>query len=78
MSLQIDSGASVNVISESLFNSLNTTVKIIKSNMKLYPYGARNPLSVREYFYGAIEIKDNVGTAKFYIVKGTNIDSLLG
>ena len=78
VTLQIDSGASVNIISENIFNSLQNTTPLNKSKVQLYAYGATEPLPVIGWFYGLIETKSNTDTAKFYVVQGSHIDSLLG
>ena len=75
---QIDSGASVNVISEKLFNVLGTHVKLLKTKVKLYAYGSKNTLPVIGYFDGIIEVKDRIEVARFYIVRGNRMSSLMG
>ena len=76
--LQIDSGASANIISEKVFNSLHTNAKLTKSEVKLFAYGATKPLPVIGWFQGLIETRKKLEAAKFYVVKGSSMDSLLG
>ena len=75
---QIDSGASVNIINESVYNSLQTAPKLKKSKVKLYPYASKRPLPVIGHFTGDIETKKKIGSGVFYVVKGTDTECLLG
>ena len=75
---QIDSGASVNVIGETLFNTLGTHVKLMKTKVKLYAYGSTDALPVVGCFDGLIDIKGKMEIAKFYVVRGDRMGSLMG
>ena len=75
---QIDSGASVNVISQEVFETLGKSTKLRKTKVKLYAYGSENTLPIIGCFDGAIEVKDKIDVARIYVVKGKRVSSLLG
>ena len=71
---QIDSG----VISETLFHTLGTHVKLMKTKVKVYAYGSTDALPVVDCFDGVIDINARVDIAKFYVVRGDRMGSLMG
>ena len=77
ISFQIDTGASVNVISEKVFKTLDN-INLKKSNVKLYAYGATSKLKVLGCFETAVEINKKYDVATFYVVRGDVSNSLLG
>ena len=75
---QIDTGASVNIISENRLKLLKgNDVPLKKSKSKLYPYGSSNPLPVIGWFTAEIETKSKTNVAKIYVCRG-DAQSLLG
>jgi hypothetical protein len=84
LSVIIDSGASVNVISNAVWEKLKENkikCKSEKSDKKLYAYGSKTPLSVMGKFSCNVCLKSRDqrqnSDADFYVVDGNN-PSLLG
>ena len=75
--LLVDTGASVNVLDESTYNSLSSTTKLDKPSVKIYPYNSHNPVELLGKLQATVETKNRVTVATFYVTKG-NSGSILG
>ena len=53
----IDSGASVNIIDNNTFEKVtrNSSIKLMKSKIKLFAYAAKTPLDIEGYFETTVE-----------------------
>lgn len=77
----IDSGATCNVINESVWKSLKrkgVKCKTEPTNKKLYSYAADKPLKILGKFQAKAQIGSNQAEAEFYVIKGNNSRPLLG
>lgn len=74
----IDTGASVNVISEDiLMKSGIGQSQLNQTDVKIYPYQSKTPLSVLGCFTATLSHKNATLTTNIFVVKGS-ADSLLG
>ena len=66
-----DSGATVNILSEHDFNSLNPKPQLSDTKTKVYPYMSKNPLNLKGKFHA--NVKSGLGSAYevFYVAKGS-------
>ena len=69
-----DTGADINVLLETIADKLKLPLE--GSRIKLCPYGAK-PFRVAGKYEGSIAFGDRIATAKWYIVKRSNIEPLL-
>ena len=72
--MNIDSGASVNIIDSEVFQKLKgrKDVKLSKTKNKLFGYGSKTPLDVQGCFEAQVESKHKISLATFYVLKGTS------
>ena len=69
--LLIDSGSTLNLLDEDLYNNLNTIPQLSVSDTKIYPYQANKPLAaVLGTFKAVVSTKEKQVQTKFYVVKG--------
>ncbi|XP_071485625.1 uncharacterized protein [Diadema antillarum] len=68
-SMIIDTGCSRNIIDENTFKKLN--MKLRKTSIKLFPYGASKPLTVLGTFTGLIETPRKTTVADICVVQGS-------
>lgn len=72
----IDTGASVNCVSEALLEKFKVKPCLEKPPSKIYAYGSKQPLQTVGVFHAQIAAKCKVTKALVYVVKG-KFDSLL-
>ena len=65
-----DSGASVNIIDEHVYDKLANKVVLRRTREKLYAYGSKSPLPLLGKFSTVVEANSKYVTATFYVVKG--------
>ena len=65
----VDTGASVNVIDEQSFKSMNMNIELSPSSTTIYAYGTKEPLHVLGQFTTDVTYKDTVTTATFHVVQ---------
>ena len=77
---QIDTGASVNIISEDDYNKIREYVTVCKTSRKIFAYGAKSPLALVGKFTTTVESKKKIDVLTFYIAKRTSrfMGSLIG
>ncbi|KAK0135266.1 hypothetical protein N1851_028900 [Merluccius polli] len=66
----IDSGASVNIISETVFNTLEPKPTMRAARIKIFSYGSDNALPITGVFECSVQAKDRNTEATFYVLKG--------
>ena len=67
----IDSGASVNIIDEATFRSMNLKgMKPRKTKVKIFPYGTKVPLKIVGIARLRVETGSRVANVDFHVVKG--------
>ena len=66
-----DSGASINVLDEKDYQKLLKKPRLVKTDVKVYPYQSSKPLVVLGQFHATIESKRKIVVAKLYVVKGS-------
>lgn len=76
-SLLIDTGSTVNVIDEKMYNQLGKPKLQKGTKPSLYPYGNNSPLHVLGQCEIVLETKTQLQCHKFYVTKG-NYGSLIG
>lgn len=71
--VHLDSGASINIIDNATFRrlSLQKSIHLTKTNIKLFAYGSTKPLGVKGSFEASVELSNKISVAKFYVVHGT-------
>ena len=71
LNVMADSGATVNILSEHDFNSLNPKPQLSDTKTKVYPYMSKNPLNLKGKFHA--NVKSGLGSAYevFYVAKGS-------
>jgi hypothetical protein len=72
ISMIIDSGASVNVIDETTYDSLKPPPKLTKAMARIFSYGASKPVFVQGTFQSKVESNNRKTVATFYVTKGTS------
>ena len=72
----IDSGASVNVVSETVYSTLKPKPKISAAKIKIFSYGSKNALPIIGVFACNVQAKNRNTEASFYVLRG-NGHSLL-
>ena len=72
--MNIDSGASVNIIDSEVFEKLKgrKDVKLSKTKNKLFGYGSKTPLEVQGCFEAQVESKHKISLATFYVINDTS------
>lgn len=73
----IDSGAAVNIISESVRRTLRPRPQLSPAGIKIFPYGNTEPLPITGAFTCSTETDNKKTTAEFYVMRGGSC-SLLG
>ncbi|KAJ7993992.1 hypothetical protein DPEC_G00261320 [Dallia pectoralis] len=73
----IDSGAAVNIISESVLSTLRPCPQFSPADIKIFPYGNTKPLPITGAFTCSTETDNRQTLAKFYVMEGDSC-SLLG
>lgn len=70
--VNIDSGASVNIIDGSTFTKLSQSkpVHLKKSKIKLFAYGSTTPLDIRGHFEASAESAKKISLVTFYVING--------
>ena len=77
VNLIIDTGASVNILDESTFEKLECKPALHKSRTRSYGYGCKKPMTVLGTFHLAVETKDKIADALFFVIEGQGNASLL-
>ncbi|KAJ1119863.1 hypothetical protein NDU88_008048 [Pleurodeles waltl] len=77
VSVLIDTGASVNVMDETLYKKLVPAPPLMSTATKIYNYGGREPLPLKGIVEVAVSSGDRSADAKFYVVAGDR-GTLLG
>ena len=77
VNLIIDTGASVNILDESTFEKLECKPVLHKSRTRIYGYGCKKPMTVLGTFHSAVETKDKIADALFFVIEGQGNASLL-
>ena len=75
--LLVDSGATCNVMSETLFRDMFATKRLLPNRDKLYAYGSGKPMSVIGQFQARVTFQDSTIDAVFHVIPGSH-QSLLG
>ena len=70
ISALIDSGAVVNIISESVFNAMTRRPQLTTVSVKIYPYGCTNPQPIAGAFNCDIEAGNKNNKGMFYVLEG--------
>uniref|UniRef100_H3A736 Gypsy retrotransposon integrase-like protein 1 n=1 Tax=Latimeria chalumnae TaxID=7897 RepID=H3A736_LATCH len=70
LTVMADSGASINVIDEVDYASMNQQPKLLQTDVQVYPYRSQNPLPVLEKFHATIESATKARKETFYVVEG--------
>ena len=70
ISALIDSGAAVNIISESVFNTMTPRPQLTTVSVKIYPYGCTNSLPIAGAFNCDIEAGNKKTKGVFYVLEG--------
>ena len=65
----VNTGASVNVIDEQSFKSMNMNIELSPSSTTIYAYGTKESLHVLGQFTTDVTYKDTVTTATFHVVQ---------
>ncbi|KAJ1161434.1 hypothetical protein NDU88_001920 [Pleurodeles waltl] len=73
----IDTGASVNVMENTMYQRLSPKPSLSPSNTKIYTYGGLDPLPLQTTIEVSGTNQDHTTTPKLYVVKG-NLGTLLG
>ena len=77
--VDIDTGASCNLMDEHDFEKIKALVKLKKTKAKIYPYNSANPLAIKGQFSGIVETKRRLMSVKFYVVSGKKrLGTILG
>ena len=66
----MDTGASLDIIHCATFEKLQGTVKLLKTNTKIYPYESETPLSLKGQFQALIESEKGYAVTHIYVVEG--------
>ena len=74
----IDTGASVNIIEESVFSKLNNKPPLQRAPSSIYAYGSKTPMTTLGAFHAEIESKTKLSDALIYVVQGKHGSPLLG
>ena len=72
--MNIDLGASVNIIDSEVFEKLKgrKDVKLSKTKNKVFGYGSKTPLDVQGCFEAQVESKHKISLATFYVINDTS------
>ncbi|KAJ8038504.1 hypothetical protein HOLleu_15949 [Holothuria leucospilota] len=68
----IDTGATVNVMSEDTYQTLQVTPVLQHETINIYAYGSKKPLTVIGKFNADTTYKDNTVNSEFYVAKGVS------
>ena len=74
----LDSGASVNIIAESVLPQIVRCPKLVPTSMRIFSYGAKEPLPLAGEILLNVEAGDKSGQAVFAVVKDGTGATLLG
>ncbi|CAB4026423.1 PREDICTED: uncharacterized protein LOC107336737 [Paramuricea clavata] len=68
--VNIDSGASVNIIDNTSFVKLTrqNNIHLMKSKIKLFAFATNTPLDIKGYFEASVESGTKITTAQFYVI----------
>ena len=68
--VNIDSGASLNIIDKNNFARLTrkSHIPLMKSKIKLFAFVTQTPLDIKGYFEAAVESCKKITTARFYVI----------
>jgi len=66
----IDTGASVNIIEESVFAKLSNKPPLQRAPSSIYAYGSKTPMTTLGAFRAEIESKNKLSEALIYVVQG--------
>jgi len=66
----LDTGASVNIIEESLFDKLKHKPPLQRAPSSIYAYGSNTPMITLGAFHAEIESKNKLAEALVYVIKG--------
>eukprot|EP00057_Strongylocentrotus_purpuratus_P001926 XP_003723494.1 PREDICTED: uncharacterized protein K02A2.6-like [Strongylocentrotus purpuratus] len=77
ISMLVDTGSTVNVITDTCYQRLTKHPTLDQSNkVRVYAYGSKTPLKVRGTFETELTFRDNTAQTTFYVVYGDS-DNLL-
>lgn len=77
ISMLVDTGSTINVITDTCYQRLTKHPTLDQSNkVRVYAYGSKTPLKVRGTFETELTFRDNTAQATFYVVYGDS-DNLL-
>ena len=76
MKVLIDSGSTINVISETTIKKLNTEIQILPFKKKVYAFNAKEPLGVTGCIWATVKSENHSLSAKFIIVPQSNMTIL--
>lgn len=74
--VSIDTGASVNIISEQTYDKLKETPALLATEIRLFSYKSNNYLPLKEKFNTCVMYNNTSTVETFFVVKG-NGDSLM-
>uniref|UniRef100_H2ZXD0 Gypsy retrotransposon integrase-like protein 1 n=1 Tax=Latimeria chalumnae TaxID=7897 RepID=H2ZXD0_LATCH len=70
LTVMADSGASINVIDEVDYASMSQPPKLLRTDVRVYPYRSQKPLPVLGKFHDTIESTTKAKKETFYVVDG--------
>ena len=79
VNMVIDTGASLNIVSEGDFSHLTPRPRLHRTNTQIFAYGAQRPMPILGKFKAAVSAVDNSGLvdALFYVAAGDSYTSSL-
>ena len=75
--LLVDTGASVHICNETIYDRLPSTMKSDKTSVKSYPYNSHSPVELLGNFQATVETKNRITVATFFVSIG-NSGPILG
>ena len=73
----IDTGSSINIISQDILNKMNPQPKLKKSNIEVFAFAQDKPLTIKGKYTFPVETKSKVTVAEFHVVQGSSV-TLIG
>ena len=72
INILVDTGASVNLIDSTTYNTLEKIPQLKKSNTKIFTYGGEKPMKIIGKFEAMVESKKVFNIETFYVVQGNS------
>ena len=72
INILVDTGASVNLIDGTTYNTLEKIPQLKKSNTKIFTYGGEKPMKIIGKFETMVESKKVFNIETFYVVQGNS------